>query len=475
MVHSSVGFPDKERGECPVDDPGSKAPCQDNRDRPIYAFLDQVYDFCMPSIDYQRTNATQRREIERCDAATLADYQLQRLNQLLEVVVPRNQFYASKLGGIPIPLESLEQLSEFPFTFKEELLGHDSSHGFASNLTFPEDEYCRFHRTSGTRGRPMIVLDTANDWQWWMESWQYVLDSAELTPDDRVVMAFSFGPFIGFWSAFDAAVERGAMVAPTGAMTTVARLELIRSIGATAIFCTPSYALHMAEVAHENQIDVGNLNVKKIIVAGEPGGSIPGIRDRIESAWNANVIDHSGASEVGPWGYAHPLGEGIYVNEAQFVAEFLSIESGEPADEGELSELILTTLGRAGSPVFRYRTGDLVRPSWNDDLESNFVLLKNGVLGRTDDMMIIRGVNVFPTSIEQIICGFPEIVEYRLTAFKTAAMDQLSIEIEDRLEDPNRVKKELQIRLGLRVEIQCVPLGSLPRFEAKGKRFIDQR
>ncbi len=429
----------------------------------------------MPPTVYQRTAPWQRREIERYDAAALSRYQLGRLNHLLDIVLPQNEFYASKLGSVSIPLESLEQLSEFPFTFKEELLGNERSGGFAANLTFPIDEYCRFHRTSGTRGRPMIVLDTTADWQWWMETWQPVLDAAELESTDRVVMAFSFGPFIGFWSAFDAAVERNAMVAPTGAMTTVARLELIRSIGATIIFCTPSYALHMAEVARENQIDVASLSVKKIIVAGEPGGSIPAIRDQIESSWDAKVIDHSGASEVGPWGYADPLGRGIYVNEAQFIAEFLSIETGEPAEEDELSELVLTNLGRAGSPVFRYRTGDLVQPTWNDDQRSNFVLLSGGVLGRTDEMMIIRGVNIFPTAIEEILRGFPEIVEYRLTAFKAAAMDQLRIEIEDRLEAPDRVTTELQVRLGLRVEIQCVPLGSLPRFEAKGKRFIDQR
>lgn len=443
--------------------------------RPIYAFRRQAYHFCMSKIVYQRTTDAQRREIELYDADTLSRYQLERLNQLLEAVLPQNNFYASKLGSISFPLDSLEQLNEFPFTFKDELLGHESSKGFAANLTFPINEYCRFHRTSGTRGRPMIVLDTANDWHWWMETWQSVLDSADLKSTDRVVMAFSFGPFIGFWSAFDAAVEREAIVAPTGAMTTIARLELIRSIGATVIFCTPSYALHMAEVAQKNQIDVANLPVEKLVVAGEPGGSIPAIRDQIESFWKAKVIDHSGASEVGPWGYAHPLGRGIYVNEAQFIAEFLSIETGQPAEDEELAELVLTTLGRAGSPVFRYRTGDLVQPTWNDNQPSNFVLLDGGVLGRTDDMMIIRGVNVFPTSIEQILRGFPEIVEYRLTAFKDAAMDQLKIEIEDRLEDPNRVKTELQVRLGLRVEVQCVPLGSLPRFEAKGKRFIDQR
>ena len=140
-----------------------------------------------------------------------------------------------------------------------------------------------------------------------------------------------------------------------------------------------------------------------------------------------------------------------------------------------MSELVLTTLGRDGSPVIRYRTGDLVRPVWEGAGATQFVLLDGGVLGRTDDMMIIRGVNVFPSSIEQILRSFPEIIEYRLTAYKQKQMDEMLIEIEDRLNAPDRVVKELQVRLGLRVEVKSVPAGSLPRFEAKGKRFVDQR
>ena len=444
-------------------------------DRPIYAGPRRVYHFYMSKIDYQRTTHSRRREIESLHRDQLKNYQLERLNQVLQAILPANRFYQSKFQAIDLPLASIDDLRQFPFTLKEELLDPENEAGFAANLTFPIDQYCRFHRTSGTRGRPLIVLDTANDWDWWMETWQYVLDSAELSADDRVVMAFSFGPFIGFWSAFDAAVERGAMIAPTGSLSTIARIELIRSIDATIIFCTPSYALHMAEVAQQHQIDLTSSSVKKIIVAGEPGGSIPSIRQQIESSWNAKVIDHSGASEVGPWGYANAAGSGIYINEAEFSAEFISLETGNPATQGELSELVLTCLGRIGSPVIRYRTGDLVRPQWNTSPPSNFVLLEGGVLGRTDDMMIIRGVNVFPTSIEQILRGFPEIVEYRLTAFKIESMDQLKIEIEDQLESPERVRAELQIQLGLRVEVKCVPAGSLPRFEAKGKRFIDQR
>ncbi len=419
-----------------------------------------------------RTTYQRRREIEQFGSAQLKAYQLERLNELLSTIMSSNQFYQTKLGNLKLPLESLDALSDQPLTTKDELL---TNSGFSANLSFPPDQYSRFHRTSGTKGRPMIVLDTNEDWQWWLEGWQYVLDAAEFDSDDRVVMAFSFGPFIGFWSAFDAAVERGAMVAPTGAMSTLARLELISSLQATVIFCTPSYAIHMAQVGTENEFDFQSTAVKKIVVAGEPGGSIDSIRGQIERSWHAKVVDHSGATEVGPWGYSDPAGRGIYVNQAQFYPEFLSIETGQLAGDGELSELVLTTLGRTGSPVVRYRTGDLVVPTWQDDQPCNFVLLKGGVLGRTDDMMIIRGVNVFPTSVEQILREFPEISEYRMTAFKVSSMDQLKIEIEDELNDPERVKKELELRLGFRVEVQCVPADSLPRFEAKGKRFVDNR
>ena len=214
-------------------------------------------------------------------------------------------------------------------------------------------------------------------------------------------------------------------------------MELLRTRQATAILCTPSYALHLAEVAAEHQIDVGELDVRQLILAGEPGGSMPAIRGRIEAAWKARVLDHSGATEVGPWGYGDLRGQGLYVNENDFIAEFLSVETGTAAAEGELSELVLTNLGRVGSPIIRYRTGDLVRPSWQHAGANRFVFLEGGVLSRADDMMVIRGVNVFPSSIEQILRSFPEVVEYRMTARKQGEMDQLVVEIEDRLNEPD--------------------------------------
>lgn len=421
------------------------------------------------------STAEQRRQFERLSADELAQHQCDRLNALLAQMLPHNRFYAEKLTGIQLPLESFDQLDELPFTFKDDLLNDPDGSHIAANRTYPLERYVRFHRTSGTRGRPLVVVDTQEDWAWWIDCWQYVLDTADMGAEDRVMMAFSFGPFIGFWSAFDSVVARGALVIPAGGLNTIARLELVQGHRATCLLCTPSYAMHMAEVATDNQIDPTTLDVRRIIVAGEPGGSVPNMRRRIEEAWNAEVIDHSGASEVGPWGYADRSRKGLHVNEAEFIAEFLSVETGKPAGEGELAELVLTTLGRVGAPVIRYRTGDLVRPSWNHEQENRFVLLDGGVLGRSDDMMIIRGVNVFPSSVEQILRGFPEIIEYRLTAFRKGQMDQMSVEIEDRLNDPDRVARELQLRLGLRIDVTTVEIGSLPRFEGKGKRFIDQR
>jgi phenylacetate-CoA ligase len=415
----------------------------------------------------------ERRRLERLEPAELAAHQLARLNELLAEILPHNHFYAAKLRGRRVPLASLDELAELPLTSKEELV--QSGYESAANLTYPVDKYVRFHRTSGTRGRPLVVLDTAADWQWWLDAWQFVLDAAEVTSEDRALMAFSFGPFIGFWSAHDALAQRGTMVIPAGGMSTESRLELARTCGATVVLCTPTYAMHMAHVAEENQIDVGKLGVRRIIVAGEPGGSVPAIRRRIEQAWNAKVIDHTGATEVGPWGYANHDQTGVYVNESQFIAEFLSQETGQPAADGELSELVLTTLGRAGSPVIRYRTGDLVRPTWNSSGEPRFVLLQGGVLSRTDDMLIIRGVNVFPSSVEQILRSFPEVVEYRITARKRGAMDTLAIEVEDRLNEPDRIERESQLRLGLKIDLSLVPLGSLPRSEGKGRHFVDER
>jgi len=415
----------------------------------------------------------QRRDLEALDRAALADYQLSRLNELLAAILPSNHFYAEKLANGPRQLEHLDQLAELPLTLKEELI--DTTHHLPANLTWPVDHYVRYHQTSGTRGRPLSVCDTATDWQWWIDSWQYVLDAAHITSADRALLAFSFGPFIGFWSAYDALVARGTMAIPGGGMNTLARLDLIRRTEATVLFCTPTYAMHLVEVAEEHSINLAHFAVRKILVAGEPGGSVPATRARIESAWNARVTDHSGASEVGPWGYSDREQRGLHILEAEFIPEFLPVAPTAEAGSPVLSHLVLTSLGRHGMPIVRYRTGDLVKPVWPTDGPNRFVLLEGGVLGRADDMMIVRGVNIFPSSIEQILRSFPEVVEFRLTVRKRGEMDELVVEVEDRLQNPSRIAEELQLRLGLKVDVRLAPAMSLPRFEGKGQRFVDNR
>ncbi|TWT86247.1 Phenylacetate-coenzyme A ligase [Pseudobythopirellula maris] len=414
----------------------------------------------------------ERRALRGLEREALEDLQLRKLNLLLDAALPLNAFYRQKLASSPQRLGSLAALRDLPTTNKDELLDAAADGTF---YTYAKSEYVRYHQTSGTRGRPMAVCDTAQDWLWWTDVWQHVLDAAAVTSQDRAFLAFSFGPFVGFWSAFDALVRRGVLAVPGGGLSTAARVEMIERSGATVLFCTPTYAMHLAESAAAIGADVGELPIEKVIVAGEPGGSLPAVRGRIEAAWRARVTDHSGATEVGPWGFGDATGQGLHIVESEFIAEFVSVDTGRRAKEGELSHLLLTGLGRYGCPVIRYRTGDLVRPQWGHDRDCRFVYLDGGVLGRADDMVVVRGVNVYPTSIEQILRAFPEVVEYRITARRRGEMDELVIEVEDHLQQPTRIAEELRLRLGLKVAVRLAAAMSLPRSEGKGKRFVDKR
>ena len=417
----------------------------------------------------------ERKRLSKLDRDELAAYQVQQLRELLDTVLPSNEFYSERLSEYDLKIKSLDDLQTLPLTHKDDLFDPDPEVAAARHHTYPLPRYARYHQTSGTRGTPLVIYDTADDWKWWIDTWQYVLDMAEVGPSDRALLAFSFGPFIGFWSAHDALAARGAMVVPAGGLSTLARLELIRKSEATVVCCTPTYALRLAEVAAQEGIDLPQTDVRRIIVAGEPGGSVPGIRERIQQAWEAKVIDHSGATEVGPWGCGDRHGTGIYVIESEFIAETLIPGTTDPSPLGEVGELVLTLLGRFGAPLIRYRTGDLVRPIHQSDDRWNFLFLEGGVLGRADDMLVVRGVNIFPSAVEGILREFEQVDEYRMIVTREGTMDQLTIEVEDSAHDPRRIADKLEVRLGLRVEVSEVESGSLPRFEAKGKRLVDER
>ncbi len=411
------------------------------------------------------------------DRDAIRAWQLKRLNSLL-AVARQQSFYRERYGSVELPLTSLEQLRQLPTIEKSDLVS--TVPGQPGRIfSLPRASYCRFHQTSGTGGHPMPVLDTADDWAWWLTCWEHVLHAARVTRDDVAMMAFSFGPFIGFWTASDALVQAGALVIPGGGMSSETRLQMIVDHRCTVVCCTPTYALHLLAVADKLSIDLTQSRVSRLIVAGEPGGSIAAIRERIEHGWGARVIDHSGASEIGAWGFGSDDGGGLHVIETEFIAERLCFDAehpaGRPAAEGEACELVLTGLGRFGGPAIRYRTGDIVRGYQDHHRPCRFLFLEDGVIGRSDEMMVIRGVNVFPSSIEAIVRSVDPVAEFRMIASRRGEMDSLVVEAELGDEGCQRLAAVFQTRLAMRVEVRPVPRGSLPRFEAKARRLVDQR
>ena len=292
----------------------------------------------------------------------IASHQLAQLRRLLGAVLPANAFYRKKLDGLEPGIASLEDFRErFPFTLKAELVEDQLRlPPFGSNLTFPLDHYTRFHQTSGTTSAPVRWLDTPESWNWMVENWKEIYRAAEVGAGDRIYFAFSFGPFIGFWLAFDAAQQMGCLCIPGGGLNSHARLRAIVENRATVLCCTPSYAARLAEAAiSQNQ---GSVALRSIIVAGEPGGSVPATRARLEQLWpGARIFDHHGMTETGPVSHQCPAQAGtLHILESAYLPEIVDAE-GRQAGAGEAGELVLTTLGRTGSPLLRYRTGDIVR------------------------------------------------------------------------------------------------------------------
>jgi len=420
---------------------------------------------------------------ERLTRKQLRARQDERLRSLLDSVIPANPFWAGRYRAAGVDtsaVRSVDELPLLPFTTKSDLVADQAGHPpFGSNLTYPITAYSRMHQTSGTTGRPVRWLDTPESWSWFADLWGQIFRLAGLTAEDRVFFPFSFGPFIGFWAAFEGASRLGNLVIPGGGMSSEARLAMIADTGATVLCCTPTYALRLAEVAAGQGIDLARSTVRLIVVAGEPGGNVPGVRDRIEAAWGATVIDHWGMTELGSLATA-AAGDrtGLYVLESECVAEVLAPENLRPVQSGEIGELVVTNLGRVGSPLIRYRTGDLVRvSSAPSPVGLELLRLEGGILGRSDDMVTIRGNNVFPTSVESVVREFVEVAEFRIVIRTIRAMKHLRLELEPASESlaetlPPRVSRVIKDRLNFTAEVVCVPPGTLPRFELKGRRLV---
>jgi phenylacetate-CoA ligase len=425
--------------------------------------------------------------VECDDREAIAERQRRRLEQLLAANLRRNAFYTEKLRRAGITTARLlhpDDLAKLPVTTKTELVADQEAHApWGSALSEPLDRYTRYTQTSSTTNSPLRWLDTNESWQWMLDCWKAVYRAAHVGAGDRIFFAFSFGPFLGFWTAFDAAYQIGALAIPAGGMSSQQRLAMIDAVAPTVVCCTPTYALRLAEVDSERPAErrpLADSAVRAVIVAGEPGGSIPATRDRIERLWGARVFDQHGLTEVGPASFECIECPGaLHLNENEFIGEVVDSATLAPVADGQPGELLLTNLGRTGSPVIRYRTGDIVvRRTERCGCGRTLARLEGGILARTDDMVNIRGVNVYPAAIESVLRHFEEVVEFRSTVSTSGALRSLALEVEltSSAADPHttttRITQRLREALGLSVPIQIVGQGALPRFEMKARRFI---
>lgn len=438
----------------------------------------------------------------------IAQRQFEQLRDLLRQLIPENPYYTAKYeaAGAPSKIARLHDFYErFPFTTKAELAADQAARPpYGTNLTLPLERYTRCHQTSGTNGAPLRWLDTPESWGAMIDQWSEVLRVSGVTRADTIFFAFSFGPFLGFWLAFEAGLRLGCRCLPGGGMSTAARARAIVDLGATVLCATPTYALHLAETAAREGIDLtapgpagedtgrGDVTVPEracpvrlLLVAGEPGGSVPAVRERLSAAWHgARVVDHHGMTETGPVTFECPAKPGtLHVMESAYFAEVVHPETGLHVAAGEAGELVLTTLNRPGSPLLRYRTGDLVRTALDTICECgrSELALEGGILGRTDDMVIVRGVNVFPSAVDAIVRAEPEVAEYQVRVSKAGALTEMSLVLEPSpgAADPaalaHRVGTALETALNLRIPVTTAAPGSLPRFEMKARRWVREQ
>jgi phenylacetate-CoA ligase len=429
------------------------------------------------------------RELETLDRARLRRLQDEKLRRLMNELAT-NHFYQERFQAAGIKSTDVREFADLrralPFTTKDELVQEQLAHPpFGRLLTYAPSHYQYFHQTSGTTASPLKWLDTNEDWETWMRCWACVYRGAGVSERDRVFCAFSFGPYVSHWSAIGGARFIGALTLAGGGMNSEQRLRTIFDNRCTVLVCTPTYALHLAEVARQRGLNLRDSAIRLTIHAGEPGASVPNVRKQIEEAWGARCYDHAGATEVGAWAFdCEARDDAIHLNEADFIFELREMKSGEVFSVEEAAsnidaqgELVITNLGRAGMPVLRYRTGDLVEVS-NEPCACgrSFARIKGGVIGRADDMLIVRGVNLYPSAVDNLLRSLPHIIEYEVLIRRLADMDDLLIKLETDDAQPfaeteRATLEAFRTQFAIRVSIQQAEPGSLPRYEFKARRY----
>ncbi|MFQ5844909.1 MAG: phenylacetate--CoA ligase family protein [Planctomycetota bacterium] len=407
--------------------------------------------------------------------------------------VERGPFFRRKYeraGFAPGGLETLDDLRRIPLMTRAEWMECQAEKPlFGDLIANPEESAIRYHLTSGTSGRqPLRVLDGVKDWEWITEAWCYGFWGFGVRPRDTVFFAFSYGSFIGFWGASYCCEKIGALVLPSGNMNTENRVRQIDEMGVTTVCATPTYALRMAQEARELGIDLPGGKVDKLIVSGEPAGSIPAVKKMLEEQWGAVCGDTAGMTEIGTIMIFECRRQpgGTHIIEDHFIEEVLDPETLEPLPYGEQGERVVTSFGRGFIPLIRYRTGDLVKkvPHTACDCGRTWDLYEGGILGRVDDMKLIRGTNVYPRAVEAIVREYDPIDEFQIVVWrKDDVQDEITVKVEvkpDHDAQGDRLLKELGDDLarhheGLRFNVERAEHGSLPRFELKAKRLKDER
>jgi phenylacetate-CoA ligase len=412
-----------------------------------------------------------------------------KLRDLLDWTFASAPWQASRLreaGVEPGSVQGLEDLHRIPFLTRAEWMSaQEDDPPYGPVLTRTPESAIRHHTTSGTSGRrPLAVLDGPKDWEWIAEMWCYAFWAFGVRPRDTVFFAFGYGTFVGFWGAQYACEKLGALVLPGGNMTTEARVRMLVENRATVVCSTPTYALRMAQEARKLGIDLPGSAVSRLILSGEPAGSIPATKALIEDQWGAKAGDTAGMTELGTvmmFECAEQPG-GAHIIEDHYVEEVIDPATGEPVAYGELGERVVTSFGRGFIPVLRYRTGDLVCkvPADRCGCGRTFDIYDGGIRGRVDDMKVIRGTNVYPGAVEAIVRRVADVEEFQVRLYTADGIrDEIEVQVElagggdDVLEELGRELAEAHE--GLRFGIRRAAPGTLPRFELKAKRLTDER
>lgn len=425
-------------------------------------------------------------EHETMPRAALDALQLQRLQRAVSWAYERIPHYRALFdarGVKPGDLRALGDLERLPFTDKLDLRDTYPFGMFA----VPVERVVRLHSSSGTTGKPIVVGYTKGDLDTWAECTARIASAAGVTDKDRVQMAFLYGMFTGGWGMHYGMERIGATVIPAGSGNTERHLMMMRDFGTTAIVGTPSYALYLAEVGERAGIDFSRLPLRVGLFGGEPCGER--LRAEIESRLHITATDNYGLTEVMGPGVA---GEcecrcGLHVNEDHFLAEVVDPETGEPRGEGEEGELVLTTLTREACPVLRYRTHDLTSLDRSVCACGRTTLRMRKVRHRTDDMVIVRGVNVFPSQVEDALLAIEGIApHYQIVVEREHGMDRMEVRVEvaeevfsdvmaDMVAFEGNVSDRLNSVLGLSVKVTLVEPGTVERTAGKARRVVDDR